>query len=345
MPLTTMATLWIHILLAIYHCSAASSGSRILRGEATIPENVACVTEEQCLEKFLTMNTGGVFYVNDFPSKGCFSKNGNGFFGTGGTDEEMAATVLTGVQVRIWCNGETASPTLTPLQHPTDQPVTGSPSQPPTGQPVTESPSQPPTGQPETYSPSSSPTKEPTPKIVTDTPTQHLTAKPTMSPSLRPSTSPSLPPSMSPSLPPSTSPSLPPSMSPSLRPSTSPSLPPSMSPSLRSSQFVPPLPSMSPSLRSSQFVPPLPIEEHSFEMTPSFASTARPSSILENNTEIVDSQLPTYTDPIVGKQLYLVGVIFGVGFLLVAIYTMRTYYGRRAIRNTTNSGDDVSVLQ
>lgn len=80
-------------------------------------------------------------------------------------------------------------------------------------------------------------------------------------------------------------------------------------------------------------------------MTPSLASTARPSNIPENNDEIVESQLPNYTEPVVGKQLYLVGVVFGIGFLLIAMYSLRSYYGRRMIQKTTNSSDDVSVLR
>ncbi len=84
---------------------------------------------------------------------------------------------------------------------------------------------------------------------------------------------------------------------------------------------------------------------------PSFAPIARPSSSLSyNNTDSVDSHLPEYDDPPVTNQLILIGVVFIVGFLLVAIYVMKTQYGRRILRNQTNpddddDDDDVSVVQ
>lgn len=304
-----------HLLLAICHGSKRLSEARVLRGATAI----ACVTEERCRQKFLTMNTGGDFYVGDFPDKGCFMKNGHGYFGTGGTDEEMAAD-LAGVRERIWCERETD-----PTTYPTRSPVTKSPtmigididssSNEPSAKPVTDEP----TGQSSakpielvTKSPSNQSTAKPvtdstttksTPTPVTDAPSLQLTTKPSISTSFQTSV---------------------PTMSPSSILSTGPS----------------------------QSVLPLPITEHTIEMTspnndlkiPSFAPITRPSSISDNSTEIIDSQLSSHDDSIISNQLYLIVVVFVVGFLLVSMYAIKTRYGRKFAQSQMNSGDDVSVL-
>jgi hypothetical protein len=66
-----------------------------------------CLTADECRDQFLSLNTGGYFYVIDRPYKGCMMKNGNGYFASGGTVEQMSTTYLPGVQERIWC-GETS---------------------------------------------------------------------------------------------------------------------------------------------------------------------------------------------------------------------------------------------
>ena len=83
-----------------------------------------CLTAEQCRQTFLAMNLGGHFYENDWPTKGCFLKNTNGYFGTNGTNAEMSETDLPGIQVRILCDEVgTDSPTASPSPQTTDGPT------------------------------------------------------------------------------------------------------------------------------------------------------------------------------------------------------------------------------
>ena len=54
------------------------------------------------------------FSAGNYPSKGCFKKNGNAYWGTGGSVEEMSIFDLAGVQERIWCDkGKVDNPVLT----------------------------------------------------------------------------------------------------------------------------------------------------------------------------------------------------------------------------------------
>ena len=75
---------------------------------------VVC-TKEQCEKKFQILDPNGYFYVGDnFPTKGCFTKrdsvndnDGNVYFGTGGSLEEMRSDPPENVNhVRIWCEEE-----------------------------------------------------------------------------------------------------------------------------------------------------------------------------------------------------------------------------------------------
>mmetsp|Transcript_31209 Transcript_31209/g.66023 ORF Transcript_31209/g.66023 Transcript_31209/m.66023 type:complete len:1031 (-) Transcript_31209:267-3359(-) len=61
----------------------------------------ACLTRGECLTtaRELGLTT---FHSGDFPSKGCFRKNGKAFFSPG-TLAEMSAEVLNGNRERIWC--------------------------------------------------------------------------------------------------------------------------------------------------------------------------------------------------------------------------------------------------
>ena len=80
--------------------------SKLLRASVVVKENIntVCLNVEQCHHKFLSMDTGGYFYPGTFPSKGCYMKNNNVWFGSGGTDEEMAETELPGILTRVWCD-------------------------------------------------------------------------------------------------------------------------------------------------------------------------------------------------------------------------------------------------
>lgn len=218
-----MAILSIEFVLSIGLTSVQLAQARFLRGESTIPEsNIVCLTEEECQQKFLAMNTGGSFSVGEYPYKGCILKNINGFFGVGGTVEEMSVAELRGIPERIWCDAVTIST------------VTNSPSQTPTISPVTDSPSHTPT-QLLTVIPSVSISFDPSRE-----PTLGLTQLPSISPSIVTTSEPSYSPSDETLYSPSDEPSYSPSTSPSYSTSTSPSY----SPTTSSSVIVPPLKQM-----------------------------------------------------------------------------------------------------
>lgn len=95
-----------------------------------------CITVKQCLTKWQSLNNGGDFASDTFPSKGCFTKNNNVFFGMGGTYEEKAAENLPGNLTRVWCDGEKEAQAFTvfikedataaeiPTTSPTSKPTT-----------------------------------------------------------------------------------------------------------------------------------------------------------------------------------------------------------------------------
>ncbi len=89
--------------------------SKLLRASVVVNENIntVCLTMEQCHHKFLSLETGGYFFSGTFPSKGCYMKNRNVWFGSGGTDEEMTETELPGILTRVWCDIEAGTPTFT----------------------------------------------------------------------------------------------------------------------------------------------------------------------------------------------------------------------------------------
>lgn len=71
-------------------------------------------TEEQCRDRFTTMNaagylTGEFYSYGDIPTKGCFIKDENMYFGIGGTIEEMMDSDLNGIQERVWCDATATS--------------------------------------------------------------------------------------------------------------------------------------------------------------------------------------------------------------------------------------------
>jgi hypothetical protein len=139
--INTSSLLW-WILVAAQICRGHSSGivgSYLGRMVLEVAEDniVVCITEAQCKEKFLSMGTGGAFLVGEYPTKGCFSKNSNVYFGTGAmVEEELAVTDLPGIQERIWCDSKEADansehPSTNPTQVPTAEFI-------PTRQPATQ---------------------------------------------------------------------------------------------------------------------------------------------------------------------------------------------------------------
>ncbi len=77
---------------------------------STVTIESFCLTQDECDQRRQDLGFDN-FYVGDFPTKGCFYKCDNAYFGIGGI-EEITAVNLPGVQKRIWC-GET---TLTELE-------------------------------------------------------------------------------------------------------------------------------------------------------------------------------------------------------------------------------------
>jgi hypothetical protein len=71
-------------------------------------DDITCLTAESCNSKRMEMElTGGFYTSDDYPTKGCYYKNGNVFFSPG-TQEEMSTSDLPGLRVRIWCNDNEA---------------------------------------------------------------------------------------------------------------------------------------------------------------------------------------------------------------------------------------------
>lgn len=69
-------------------------------------KKAACLTREDCDQKRAEMGMS-YFGEGDFPSKGCFSKNGKAYWGEGGSTGDMSTPDLPGVQERIWCGRQT----------------------------------------------------------------------------------------------------------------------------------------------------------------------------------------------------------------------------------------------
>ncbi|KAL3826360.1 hypothetical protein ACHAXA_003684 [Cyclostephanos tholiformis] len=66
--------------------------------------DVACATRDECDARRSDMNMTA-FRVGNYPSKGCFAKNGIAYWSYGGDAEEMSFGDLPGEQERIWCAG------------------------------------------------------------------------------------------------------------------------------------------------------------------------------------------------------------------------------------------------
>jgi hypothetical protein len=68
--------------------------------------DVACITEDECDKRQAQMEFTN-YRVGEFPTKGCFSKNGVAYW-SNGTEEEMTTSALPGEQKRIWCGSKAA---------------------------------------------------------------------------------------------------------------------------------------------------------------------------------------------------------------------------------------------
>ena len=81
-------------------------------GSSTSTSSV-CMTKDDCDEARKALNLEP-FNVGDFPTKGCFKKNGQAFFSSGST-EAMSTDDLPGIQERVYCSSSSAtvSPPIT----------------------------------------------------------------------------------------------------------------------------------------------------------------------------------------------------------------------------------------
>lgn len=72
-------------------------------GSGTFVVPKTCATELECDTRRQQLDILR-FEVGEFPTKGCFTKNGIAFWSTGGTVEEEMREDLPGIQERIWCD-------------------------------------------------------------------------------------------------------------------------------------------------------------------------------------------------------------------------------------------------
>ena len=71
-------------------------------------EYTACMTEDECATAVLVMGIDD-YRPGDWPTKGCFSKNGSAYFSIGSI-EGMSTSSLPGIRERLWCGvAESAS--------------------------------------------------------------------------------------------------------------------------------------------------------------------------------------------------------------------------------------------
>jgi len=74
-----------------------------------VVERTACLTEEAC-DTIRQSKNIDQFSAGDYPSKGCFTKNGIVFWGRGGSVEDRSTEEMPGVQMRVWCEKEVLEP-------------------------------------------------------------------------------------------------------------------------------------------------------------------------------------------------------------------------------------------
>jgi len=89
-------------------------------------DNTICQDESSCRQKFNALNTGGSFYIDvKDGSFGCFTKQNNGFWGSGGNANDISTANLPGEQTRLYCNDVVDSTTTpNPSESPTYMPTT-----------------------------------------------------------------------------------------------------------------------------------------------------------------------------------------------------------------------------
>ena len=78
------------------------------QGSAQAP--TTCLTRAECDNHRQELGFDRL-HVGNFPTKGCFSKGGNAYFGLGGSDYDRSESPLSGEMERIWCNASDSQPT------------------------------------------------------------------------------------------------------------------------------------------------------------------------------------------------------------------------------------------
>ena len=76
-----------------------------------VDKKTICLTKEACSTRARQIGID-VFLSGDYPTKGCYSKNGKSYW-SAGSKAEMSTTNLSGVQKRIFCKVTTPSPPQT----------------------------------------------------------------------------------------------------------------------------------------------------------------------------------------------------------------------------------------
>lgn len=77
-------------------------------------EGTACLTEADC-DKMRQQMAITNFQVGNYPSKGCFTKKGIAYWGSGGSVDDRSRSNLPGVQERIWCDNNADNPIDDPI--------------------------------------------------------------------------------------------------------------------------------------------------------------------------------------------------------------------------------------
>ena len=110
-------------LASIASSASAYSGTGT---EATAGPDLTCYTEEECDDQRQLLRIKR-YHVGNWPSKGCFVKNGIAYWGTGGNRAKRSKNPLNREKdVRLLCDGArgpSQSPSYTPTSSPTRSPT------------------------------------------------------------------------------------------------------------------------------------------------------------------------------------------------------------------------------
>ena len=89
-------------------CSVKQSPPAQSPPTTVVEKDTICLTKEACSTRARQIGID-VFLSGDYPTKGCYSKNGKSYW-SAGNKAEMSSTNLPGVQKRIFCKATIPSP-------------------------------------------------------------------------------------------------------------------------------------------------------------------------------------------------------------------------------------------